>query len=252
MGTTVATNALLERKGTKHAFLVTKGFKDLLSIGYQSRPRLFDLNIVKPDVLYSDVCEVEERVTIEAFDEDVDGLFNATEEIPGTLERGLDGKLIRILQPLDETKLLQQFEQLRSNGFDTVAICFAHSYVFPKHELRAKQLALQAGFKHISLSSEVAASMIKMVPRGSSASADAYLTPEIKRYLEGFKKGFEGAHLDDVRCEFMQSDGGLVRHDHFNGLKGILSGPAGTYTPEQHRLLTDFRRWRCWICKDVF
>lgn len=227
MGTTVATNALLERKGTKHAFLVTKGFKDLLSIGYQSRPRLFDLNIVKPDVLYTDVCEVDERVTIEAFDEDIDGLFDATEEIPGVLERGLNEQLIRILQSLDEEKLLQQLEQLRSKGFDTVAICFAHSYVYPKHELRAKELALQVGFKHVSLSSEVAASMIKMVPRGSSASADAYLTPEIKRYLEGFKKGFEGAHLDDVKCEFMQSDGGLVRYDHFNGLKGILSGPAG-------------------------
>lgn len=227
MGTTVATNALLERKGTKHAFLVTKGFKDLLSIGYQSRPRLFDLNIVKPDVLYTEVCEVEERVTIEAFDEDIDGLFNATEEIPGVLERGLNEQLIRILQSLDEAKLLRQLEQLRSKGFDTVAICFAHSYVYPKHELRAKELALQVGFKHVSLSSEVAASMIKMVPRGSSASADAYLTPEIKRYLEGFKKGFQGAHLDDVKCEFMQSDGGLVRYDHFNGLKGILSGPAG-------------------------
>ena len=227
MGTTVATNALLERKGTKHAFLVTKGFKDLLTIGYQSRPRLFDLNIVKPDVLYSEVNEVKERVTIEAFDEDVDDLFNATEEIPGTLERGLNGQLIRILQPLDEAALLHQLQQLRSMDFDTVAICFTHSYVFPKHEIRAKELALQAGFEHVSLSSEVAASMIKMVPRGSSASADAYLTPEIKKYLDGFKQGFEGAHLDDVKCEFMQSDGGLVRHDHFNGLKGILSGPAG-------------------------
>ena len=228
MGTTVATNALLERKGTKHAFLVTKGFRDLLPIGYQSRPRLFDLNIVKPDVLYSDVCEVDERVTIEAFDEDVDGLFNATtEEVPGVLERGLNGQLIRVLQPLDRTSMSEQLQRLRTRGFDTVAVCFTHSYVYPKHELLARQLALEAGFKHVSLSSEVAASMIKMVPRGSSASADAYLTPEIKKYLDGFKKGFEGGHLDDVKCEFMQSDGGLVRHDNFNGLKGILSGPAG-------------------------
>ena len=106
-----------------------------------------------------------------------------------------------------------------------------HSYAYPAHEARAGQLALEAGFTHVSLSSEVAANMIKMVPRGSSATADAYLTPEIKKYLEGFRQGFEGGHLDDVKCEFMQSDGGLVRHDRFTGLKGILSGPAGMLIP---------------------
>jgi len=227
MGTTVATNALLERKGTRHAFLVTRGFKDLLEIGYQSRPRLFDLNISKPEVLYSCVCEVDERVTIEGFDEDVDGLFPATDEVPGVLERGTNGQLIRILKPLDQQKLTRQLQDLRSQGFDTIAVCFAHSYAYPHHEARAGGLAIDAGFTHVSLSSEVAANMIKMVPRGSSATADAYLTPEIKKYVAGFRIGFEGGHLDDVRCEFMQSDGGLVRHDRFSGLKGILSGPAG-------------------------
>lgn len=227
MGTTVATNALLERKGTRHAFLVTKGFRDLIEIGYQSRPRLFDLNITKPEVLYSEVCEVSERVTIEGFDEDVDGQFAAQDTIPGELERGTNGQLIRILKPLDEAELLASLKGIREKGIDTIAICFTHSYAYPKHEARAGELALQTGFTHVSLSSQVAANMIKMVPRGSSATADAYLTPEIKKYLAGFQKGFEGGHLDDVRCEFMQSDGGLVRHNRFSGLRGILSGPAG-------------------------
>ena len=227
MGTTVATNALLERKGTRHAFLVTKGFRDLIEIGYQSRPRLFDLDIAKPEVLYSEVAEVDERVTIEGFDEDTDGQFAAQDEIPGVLERGTNGQLIRILKPLDEEAVSASLRSIREKGIETIAVCFTHSYAYPQHEARAGELALKAGFTHISLSSRVAANMIKMVPRGSSATADAYLTPEIKQYLAGFQKGFEGGHLNDVRCEFMQSDGGLVRHDRFTGLRGILSGPAG-------------------------
>ncbi|KAL2832542.1 Hydantoinase B/oxoprolinase-domain-containing protein [Aspergillus cavernicola] len=227
MGTTVATNALLERKGTKHAFLVTKGFRDLLEIGYQSRPRLFDLNIVKPEVLYSEVREIDARVTIEGFDEDLDGLFTSTKEIPGVLVKGSSGDMIRILTPLDESAVRETLKDLRSQGFDTVAVCLAHSHVFPHHESRVEELALEEGFTHVSLSSSVAAKMIKMVSRGSSSSADAYLTPEIKRYLNGFATGFENGNLNGVRCDFMQSDGGLVSHDRFSGLRGILSGPAG-------------------------
>lgn len=227
MGTTVATNALLERKGTKHAFLVTKGFRDLLQIGYQSRPRLFDLNIVKPGVLYSAVREVDERVTIEGFDEDLDGLFSSTTEIPGILVKASSGDMIRILKPLDESAVRQTLRELRVQGFDTVAVCLTHSHVFPAHEERVEQIAIEEGFAHVSLSSSVAAKMIKMVPRGSSSSADAYLTPEIKRYLDGFAKGFEDGNLHGVRCDFMQSDGGLVSYDRFSGLRGILSGPAG-------------------------
>ncbi|KAJ6176099.1 hypothetical protein N7485_003013 [Penicillium canescens] len=227
MGTTVATNALLERKGTKHAFLVTKGFRDLLKIGYQSRPRLFDLNIVKPDVLYADAREIDERVTIEGFDEDLDGLFKSDNEIPGVLVRGSSGDMIRILKPLDEAAVRQTLRELRSQAYDTVAVCLAHSYVFPAHESQIEQWALEEGFTHVSCSSSVAAKMIKMVPRGGSSSADAYLTPEIKKYLSGFSKGFQGGNLDGVRCDFMQSDGGLVSHDSFSGLRGILSGPAG-------------------------
>ncbi|KAJ5806852.1 hypothetical protein N7474_010444 [Penicillium riverlandense] len=227
MGTTVATNALLERKGTKHAFLVTKGFRDLLKIGYQSRPRLFDLDIVKPDVLYTDVREIDERVTIEGFDEDLDGLFKSDKEIPEVLVRAASGDMIRILKPLDEAAVGRVLRELRAQGYDTVAVCLAHSYVFPNHERRIEELALDEGFAHVSSSSSVAAKMIKMVPRGSSSSADAYLTPEIKKYLNGFSKGFQDGNLDGVRCDFMQSDGGLVSHSRFSGLRGILSGPAG-------------------------
>lgn len=228
MGTTVATNALLERKGRYHALLVTKGFRDLLKIGYQSRPRLFDLDIVKPEVLFSEVRELDERVTIEGFDEDIDGTVKTdVEEIPGILVRGSSGDLMRILTPLDEGAVKCILQELRQLGIESVAICFTHSHIFGAHEKRAGELAEEAGFNHISLSSEVASRMIKMVPRGSSASADAYLTPEIKQYLRGFVKGFEGGHLDNVKCDFMQSDGGLVNHEGFSGLKGILSGPAG-------------------------
>ncbi|OOF93899.1 hypothetical protein ASPCADRAFT_7390 [Aspergillus carbonarius ITEM 5010] len=227
MGTTVATNALLERKGTRHAFLVTKGFRDLLDIGYQCRPRLFDLDIIKPAVLYDEVREVDARVTIEGFDEDVDGIFKCDEEIPGVLVRGTSGDMVRILKPLDEEQVRDTLRDLRRSGVDTLAVCFAHSHVFPNHETRVYQMAVEEGFTHISLSSAVAANMIKMVPRGSSASADAYLTPEIKKYLTGFMQGFENSNLDGVRCDFMRSDGGLVSHDQFSGLKGILSGPAG-------------------------
>lgn len=227
MGTTVATNALLEHKGTNHAFLVTKGFRDLLKIGYQSRPRLFDLDIVKSDVLYNEVREVDGRVTIEGFDEDVDGTSHCDHEIPGKLVRGTSGDIVRILEPLDEQQVRQTLKELRAMGIDTLAVCFMHSYVFPQHENRVCELALEEGFTHVSLSSAVAANMIKMVPRGSSASADAYLTPEIKKYLNGFSKGFEDRNLEGVRCDFMQSDGGLVSHNTFSGLRGILSGPAG-------------------------
>lgn len=231
MGTTVATNALLERKGRRHAFLVTKGFKDLLKIGYQSRPRLFDLDIVKPEVLFSNVHEIDERVTIEGFDEDFDGTTSTdVDEIPGVLVRGSSGDLIRILKPLDEEAVKATLSELRAKEIDTVAVCFTHSHIFGTHEQRVGELAEEAGFAHISLSSTVAAKMIKMVPRGSSASADAYLTPEIKTYLRGFVRGFKEGHLDDVRCDFMQSDGGLVNHNSFSGLKGILSGPAGRLT----------------------
>ncbi|KAI0383528.1 Hydantoinase B/oxoprolinase-domain-containing protein [Hypomontagnella monticulosa] len=228
MGTTVATNALLERKGTRHAFVVNQGFGDLLEIGYQSRPKLFELGIKKPELLYEKVIEVSERITVEEFDEDVTRDSRPPlQEIPGVLVRGITGDILRIIRPLDEEEVRGKLAQIKAEGIETLAICLAHSYIYPNHENRIAEIAKDMGFTHVSTSSSVGANMIKMISRGSSASADAYLTPEIIRYVSGFAKVFADGNLDGVSCEFMQSDGGLVSHKNFNGLKGILSGPAG-------------------------
>ncbi|KAK7993068.1 hypothetical protein PG991_016247 [Apiospora marii] len=228
MGTTVATNALLERKGTRHAFIVNQGFGDLLEIGYQSRPRLFDLGIVKPELLYDEVVEISERLTVEEYDEDVTkDRRPPLQEVPGMLVRGSTGDMLRILRPLDEEEVRAKLQAIKAKGIEAVAVCLAHSYLYPKHERRVAELARELRFAHVSVSSAVGANMIKMISRGSSASADAYLTPEIARYVSGFARGFEDGNLDGVTCEFMQSDGGLVSHKTFSGLKGILSGPAG-------------------------
>ncbi|KAK8078689.1 hypothetical protein PG994_002496 [Apiospora phragmitis] len=202
---------LLEEKGTRHALIVNQGFGDLLEIGYQSRPRLFDLGIVKPELLYDEVVEISERLTVEEYDEDVTKDNQPPlEEIPGELAEVRD-----------------KLQAIQSKGIDTLAICLAHSYPLPKHEEQVAALAKELGFNHVSTSSSVGANMIKMISRGSSASADAYLTPEITRYISGFADGFQDGNLDGVSCEFMQSDGGLVSHKTFSGLRGILSGPAG-------------------------
>ncbi|KAI1642966.1 Hydantoinase B/oxoprolinase-domain-containing protein [Daldinia loculata] len=228
MGTTVATNALLERKGTRHAFVVNQGFGDLLEIGYQSRPKLFELGIKKPELLYKTVVEVSERITVEEFDEDVTRDSRPPlQEIPGVLVKGITGDILRIIRPLNETEVREKLAKIKAEGIETLAICLAHSYLYPNHENRIAEIAKEMGFTHISTSSSVGANMIKMISRGSSASADAYLTPEIIRYVSGFAKVFADGNLDGVSCEFMQSDGGLVSHKNFNGLKGILSGPAG-------------------------
>ncbi|KAK5113567.1 hypothetical protein LTR85_010795 [Meristemomyces frigidus] len=228
MGTTVATNALLERKGTRHALLVTAGFRDVLDIGFQSRPNLFELGIRKPELLYDEVVEIDERLTVEGFDEDPNPESSkAEDEVPGVLVKATTGDMLRIIKPLDETEVLHKLGVLKAKGIDTLAVCLVHSYLYPHHEARIAELAIKLGFHHVSSSSKVGSNMVKLVPRGSSASADAYLTPEIKRYVDGFASRFEGGDLDGVSCEFMQSDGGLVNHKSFSGLRGILSGPAG-------------------------
>lgn len=222
--------ALLERKGTRHAFLVTQGFRDLLDIGYQARPKLFELGIQKPELLYEEVVEISERITVEEFDEDSTREDRpAIKESPGLFVKGITGDILRIIRPLDEGEVREKLSGLKAKGIDTVAICLAHSYLYPAHEDHIAQIATDTGFTHVSKSSSVGASMIKMISRGSSASADAYLTPEIVRYVNGFAKAFEGGNLDGVSCEFMQSDGGLVNHQSFSGLRGILSGPAGKW-----------------------
>ncbi|KAI5858444.1 Hydantoinase B/oxoprolinase-domain-containing protein [Tricharina praecox] len=237
MGTTVATNALLERKGEKCALIATKGFRDCLVIGNQSRPKIFDLAIHKPDVLYQTVVEIDERVTLEDYAEHPEReTTDVTTANDPDLVRGLSGEAVRILQRPDEAEIRESLKKLYEEGYRSIAVCLMHSYTFPNHEALVGDIAKEIGFTHISLSSELMP-MIKLIPRATSATADAYLTPEIRRYIDGFSKGFEGGLGSEsvknsegskgARCEFMQSDGGLVDVSKFSGLRAILSGPAG-------------------------
>lgn len=241
MGTTVATNALLERKGEKIAMVVTEGFKDCLEIGNQSRPKIFDLAIRKPEVLYQKVIEIEERVTLEDYAEDPKRHTTHTkprDDSPtdADLVRGLSSEAVRILKRPSEDKIKSQLQSLFDEGFRSIAVCLVHGYTFPDHEALVGQIAHNIGFENVSLSHELMP-MIKLVPRATSACADAYLTPAIKKYIAGFQAGFEGGlgtesvkrekGTKGARCEFMQSDGGLVDVDQFSGLRAILSGPAG-------------------------
>lgn len=225
MGTTIATNALLERRGERTALVTTKGFKDLLRIGNQARPRIFDLSCAKPDVLFEKVVEIDERVTIEGYAEDPK---KTKVEVEGQedLVRGITGEAVRIIKAIDPEEVKQKLQEIRDEGFNSVAIVLAHSYTYPEHELIVKKAAEDLGI-FCSTSSQLMP-MVKMVPRGTSATADAYLTPKIKDYLDGFGRAFEGG-LDNssTTFEFMQSDGGMVNFDRFSGLKAILSGPAG-------------------------
>ncbi|KND02450.1 5-oxoprolinase [Spizellomyces punctatus DAOM BR117] len=220
MGTTVATNALLERKGEPCALVITKGFKDLLHIGNQSRPKIFDLAIHAPDVLYEQVVEVDERVT----------LINTSDSKEGnsSFHKGVTGEWVHVLKepPLDEVE--QDLKLVYDRGIRSVAVCLMHSYTFPKHEEQIAALCRNIGFENVTLSSAIMP-MVKIVPRGTSATADAYLTPCIQRYIEGFFSGFDEGIRDPtkVKVEFMQSDGGLAAVDDFSGFRAILSGPAG-------------------------
>ena len=238
MGTTVATNALLERRGERIAMVVTKGFKDCLEIGNQSRPKIFDLAIRKPEVLYEKVIEIDERVTLEDYAEDPKRHVTKIDEnlAKNDLVRGLSSEAVRILRKPSRDVVKSQLQELYDDGFRSVAVCLVHGYTFPDHEALVGHLAHEIGFQHVSLSHELMP-MIKLVPRATSACADAYLTPAIKKYIAGFQAGFEGGLGTEsvkkeggtrgARCEFMQSDGGLVDVDLFSGLRAILSGPAG-------------------------
>ncbi|TIB34245.1 hypothetical protein E3P86_02850 [Wallemia ichthyophaga] len=254
LSTTVATNSLLERKGEEHALLITKGFKDLLEIGNQSRPKIFDLSIKRPSTLYNDVIEVDERVTLVGYTQDPESGENAVQfdakgriargyrgkgwdgqgdaEGPGDVVMGVSGEAVRILKRPDLAVVRQDLQRLYKKGIRSLAIVFVHSYTYPKHEQEVADLARSIGFTHVSASSQLL-SMIKMVPRGVSATADAYLTPVLSDYINGFFHGFDDAIGDgsgaDGGCkvEFMGSDGGLLDLRNFSGLKAILSGPAG-------------------------
>ena len=219
MGTTVATNALLERKGARSALLTTKGFKHLLKIGNQSRPNIFDLAAARPDVLPDEVVEIDERVIPCPLSRD-DGYAACT-----TVE-GVTGERFRIIQELDMREVREALEGLKERGYRSIAVALLHSYAFPDHEHRIGGLAVSMGFS-VVLSSSLQP-MIKVVPRGMSASADAYLTPVIKAYIDSLSANFEAGlgSTPGCRVEFMQSDGGLVDFRRFSGLKAILSGPA--------------------------
>ncbi|KAB5518174.1 hydantoinase B/oxoprolinase [Coniochaeta sp. 2T2.1] len=227
MGTTVATNALLERKGERTALLITKGFRDLLAIGNQSRPDIFDLSITRPEVLYEQVVEVDERVTMEDYTEDPDSHKTTPSPDDAELATAITGETVRILSKPDLPAIQSELQRLWAKGFRSLAVVFIHSYAYPDHEIAVGALAAKMGFS-VTLSSAVQP-MINVVPRGTSAVADAYLTPVIKQYIDSissnFKGGFESQQA--TRIEFMQSDGGLVDYRKFSGLKAILSGPAG-------------------------
>ena len=241
MGTTVATNALLERKGQDIAMVVTKGFKDCLEIGNQSRPDIFDLAIKRPEVLYKKVVEIDERVTLEDYAEDPER--NQTDAVSiddagsdAELVEGLSGEAVRILKRPEEKRIREQLQEVYDSGLKSIAVCLMHGYTYPHHEALVGKIAREIGFEHVSLSHELMP-MIKLVPRATSACADAYLTPAIRKYIDGFQAGFEGGLGTEsvkkekgdkgTRCEFMQSDGGLVDVAIFSGLRAILSGPAG-------------------------
>ncbi|XP_016482820.1 5-oxoprolinase 1 [Nicotiana tabacum] len=220
MGTTVATNALLERKGERIALCVTRGFRDLLQIGNQARPHIFDLTVSKPSNLYEEVVEVDERVELVL---DKEGGVNL--DSSASLVQGVSGELVKVVKPLDEEALKPLLNALLQRGISCLAVVLLHSYTFPQHEILLEKLALSLGFRHVSISSALTP-MVRAVPRGFTASVDAYLTPVIKEYLSGFMSKFDEG-LGKLNVLFMQSDGGLAPEHRFSGHKAILSGPAG-------------------------
>lgn len=220
MGTTVATNALLERKGTRSALLTTKGFRDLLRIGNQARPDIFDLSARRPDALFEEVVEVDERIIPSHPRSSKEAL------LPFRAIEGITGETFHVARELDTEKVRADLQILKKQGYSSVAVALINSFACPDHELKIGEIASKLGFS-VSLSSQLQP-MIKVVPRGMSATADAYLTPVIRSYIDSISPNFDGglAGSHGCRVEFMQSDGGLVDFRQFSGLKAILSGPA--------------------------
>lgn len=226
MGTTVATNALLERKGENVALIITKGFRDLLRIGNQARPHIFDLSVHRLSKLYETVVEIDELVTMEGFAEDPEPKLIDIESDPN-LKIGLTGEIVRILRIPDLEIVRHDLQKLWDQGYRNVAIAMLHSYTYQEHELAISKLARTMGFK-VAASSELQ-TMAKIVPRSQSAVADAYLSPITDDYIENFRKGFKGNFEDEHANKLFlnQSDGGLATYTKFTGLRGVLSGPAG-------------------------
>ncbi len=231
MGTTVATNALLERKGARSLLVVTAGFRDLLAIGTQARPRIFDLEISRPCALYEEVLEVEERLVLLKGEEEA---LPEWRECAGAVVRGATGEALRVERAPDEGAVRAALAAARGRGLTSVAVTLLHSYAWGEHERLVGRWALEAGFTHVSLSHELMP-VARVVPRGHTASADAYLSPVIREYLESFAGGFEGRlglgpaapAAPQPTLLFMQSDGGLTDAKAFSGHLAVLSGPAG-------------------------
>ncbi|MEL0083878.1 MAG: hydantoinase/oxoprolinase family protein, partial [Gammaproteobacteria bacterium] len=193
IGTTVATNALLERKGEPTALLITRGFGDLLPIGNQARPDIFALAIEKPEQLYQQVGEVKERL-------DAAG---------------------EVILALDEAPIVERLQDWKASGITAIAVALMHSWINPVHEIRIGQLAAEAGFKQISLSHRCMR-LIKLVNRAQTTLVDAYLSPVLLRYVNRLQ-----SELGTIPLEFMQSSGGLADAGTFTGKEAVLSGPAG-------------------------
>ncbi|OQD86124.1 hypothetical protein PENANT_c008G05413 [Penicillium antarcticum] len=226
MGTTVATNALLERKGERVALLITKGFRDLLKIGNQSRPNIFDLSVQRLTQLYETVVEVDERVTVEGFSEDPEPK-DIDVNSDSALRRGLTGEIVRVLRTPDLEAVRKDLLAVWEQGYRSVAIALMHSYMFQNHEISVAEVARELGFKVIASSG--LQTMAKLVPRCQSAVVDAYLSLLTEKYLNEFRMGFKGALKNQHGRKLFvnQSDGGLTSLYNFSGLRGVLSGPAG-------------------------
>jgi 5-oxoprolinase (ATP-hydrolysing) len=193
MGTTVATNALLERKGDRTLLVTTQGFRDALRIAYQARPKLFERQIVLPELLYERVVQAQERVAANG----------------------------EVLTPLNEAHLRERLWAAFDAGIRSVAIVFMHGWRFTAHEQAAARIATELGFTQVSASHEVSP-LMKLVPRGDTTVVDAYLSPILRRYVDQV-----AAQMPGVRLFFMQSSGGLTEAQRFQGKDAILSGPAG-------------------------
>ena len=193
MGTTVATNALLERKGEPMILLITRGFRDALRIAYQNRPRLFDRHIVLPELLYREAIEVEERI-------DAQG---------------------GVVTPLDAAAVRRDLEAAYASGYRAAAVVLMHGYRYHQHEARVEAIAREIGFTQVSVSHKVSP-LMKLVSRGDTTVVDAYLSPILRRYVDQV-----ASQMNGVRLLFMQSNGGLTDAHRFQGKDSILSGPAG-------------------------
>ena len=213
MGTTVATNALLERRGTPCALVINRGFGDLLRIGYQNRPDLFALEIIRPPQIYRQIIEIDERVRPLHQDDPTE---------PDRTRTGISGELYRIIAAPDPVQIRSLLQQVFATGIRSLAVVLMHGYSFPDHELLVGSIARDIGFSHISLSHQIMP-RIRIVGRGDTACVDAYLTPHIRTYIDGFSAGLPIT----FPLYFMQSDGGLTGADSFRGSNAILSGPAG-------------------------